>query len=101
VAQWRDEIQAFLQDSIDEIHQVVSSLEPFLSGTPVSSPSSGALAEEPNAATLPASTVPHACGDIDASRSRLENLKRQLAEKIRTHQTELVDEDAPTRSDNR
>lgn len=84
-ATWREEIRSFVERTVQEIHSVVAGIPP--KQPPVRSPRP--------VESRPTTTVPSESRSrsregepVDASRTRLENLKRRLSEKLQTPQTD-------------
>jgi hypothetical protein len=84
LAGWREEVQDFLERTLQEIQDAIAELEPRLQEhAPPRPPAATPPRVEP-ARPRPAgrAEVPN---QMDASQTRLENLKRRLSEKLQTH----------------
>ncbi len=108
---WREEIRSFLEQTVQEIHRIVSGLQAKTRDEKVTKPVASRPTELPK--NVPSNTQPASASanrvnrepttvaaentrggpqdSIDASRTRLENLKRRLSEQLRTQQVTVVD----------
>ncbi|MDG2385422.1 MAG: hypothetical protein P8N76_27370 [Pirellulaceae bacterium] len=93
LALWRNEVRQFCEETILELQKVTATLQSDLASTPDWTPAKKqpTAKNQPGQSTAltaspPTSQEPKAvaCGDDDvgSSESRLENLKRQLSEKL-------------------
>ena len=83
---WREEVRSFLERTLQEIQQAVAELQPRSHArTPPRSP---AASPTPTAPARTAAVGRESIdGQMDASQTRLENLKRRLSERLRTSST--------------
>lgn len=108
---WREEIRVFFEQTVQEIHRIVSGLQvkprdanaakpvgsrtttrpkdAFADAQPAAVPVKRPNREPATVATESARSEPQ--DSIDASRTRLENLKRRLSEQLRTQQVTVTD----------
>lgn len=81
---WRNEVREFCEDTLRQLQQLSSMLDSELQGNePRAGVSTDTVSRmETQTLDLPIKPKP-ADEPVDSSRSRLENLKRQLSEKLR------------------
>jgi hypothetical protein len=116
---WREEIRSFIEQTVQEIHRIVADLQtkPRASAAPPPTElrpadAPGKRPEESRPRTQPTNRPSRVEADaasqaaraeavdpIDASRTRLENLKRRLSEQLRTQQTSTTDADERPREE--
>lgn len=98
LATWREEVRGFVERTLQEIHSVVAGIQP--KQPPVESASS--VETRPRVTTTVRSESSNrstGSEPLDSSRTRLENLKRRLSEKLQTQQTDRARTSEPIRKE--